>query len=126
MTTKEWIEISIQIASLILTAWIGVTSLRLQRTQISAARAEELAADTPITQRWRWFKLRGGGFVFMWLLSVGWLVYASVQAEPVTRFTLLQFSLLTIWFLFCAAMVVVFAFAAAFVPLKLLQESLGR
>ena len=126
MTTKEWIEISIQIASLILTAWIGVTSLRLQRTQISAARAEELAADTPITQRWRWFKLRGGSFVLMWFLSVGWLVYASVQAEPITRFTLLQFSLLTIWFLFCAAMVVVFAFAAAFVPLKLLQESLGR
>ncbi|WP_199136421.1 hypothetical protein [Delftia sp. ASV31] len=123
MTTKEWIEISIQLASLIATAWVGVSSIKLQRTQISAAKAAEQAAETPTIQRWKWFKSRAGGFAFMWLLSVAWLVYASVQAAPVTRFTLLQFSLLTIWFLTCAGMVVVFAFAAALSPLRFLQEA---
>ncbi|MBD7961513.1 hypothetical protein [Comamonas avium] len=122
MTTKEWIEISIQIASLILTVWIGVNSLKLQRTHISAAKAAEQAADTPMTQRWKWFKTHVSGFFFMWLLSIGWLVYASAQSEPITRVTLLQFSLLTMWCLTCAFMVVLFAFVAAFVPLSLIRD----
>ena len=122
MTTKEWIEISIQIASLILTAWACVNSAKHQRAQISAAKAAQEAADNPIIQRWRWFKSRVWGFALMWLLSVGWLVYASAQSEPVTRVTLLQFSLLTMWCLTCAFMVVVFAFVAAFVPLRMIQE----
>ncbi|WP_314324718.1 hypothetical protein [Comamonas aquatica] len=122
MTTKEWIEISIQIASLILTAWACVISAKHQRTHISAARAAEQAAETPMTQRWKWFKSRVSGFAFMWLLSIGWLIYASAQSEPITRVTLLQFSVLTMWCLSCAFMVLLFAFVAAFVPLRLLQS----
>ncbi|EXU79433.1 hypothetical protein AX13_04815 [Comamonas aquatica DA1877] len=126
MSTKEWIEISIQIASLILTAWACVNSAKHQRAQISAAKAAEEAAEEPIIQRWRWFKFRVWGFALMWLLSVGWLVYASAQSEPVTRITLLQFSLLTMWSLACAFMVVLFALVAALVPLRMIQADPPR
>lgn len=121
MTTSEWIAVSIQIASLMATLWFGVSSIRLQRAQISAARAAEKAAEEPIIQRWRWFKAHGGGFAVMVLLSLGWLVFAGLQADPVTRATLLQFSLLTMWCLVSAFMVGVFAFVAAFVPIGWIQ-----
>lgn len=122
-TIKEWVEVIVPIASLIVAIWFGAKSLRLQTLQIKATMAALEASETPSSTRFNWFKRSASGFLVMCCVALGWLLFEGLFVEgPVTRSTLLTFSVLVIWFIFSALLVTVYALCAALAPIAWIKR----